>query len=114
MDWGEYTGAVGRWASVLGRTAPHPTEPGRTGRPRLAAVFVEWLMGLPPGWVTDVAGISRSAQLRALGNGVIPAQAATAVTLLLGDVLADQEARSGGDANGGAGAAGNAGWGVAA
>jgi DNA (cytosine-5)-methyltransferase 1 len=99
---------------VLGRPAPHPTEPGRTGRPRLAAVFVEWLMGLPPGWVTDVPGISRSAQLRALGNGVIPAQAATAFTLLLGDVLTDHETHSARDAERGADADGNAGRGVAA
>jgi DNA (cytosine-5)-methyltransferase 1 len=114
VDWGEYTAAIGRWAGVLGRPAPYPTEPGRAGRPRLAAVFVEWLMGLPPGWVTDVPGISRSAQLRALGNGVIPAQAATALTLLLGDVLADPQARSGEDVDGDAGAAGNSRWGVAA
>jgi hypothetical protein len=67
-------------------------------------------MGLPPGWVTDVPGISRSAQLRALGNGVIPAQAATALTLLLADVLIDHETQS----DGGAGAAGNAGCGGAA
>jgi len=89
VEWGEYTAAISRWSSVLGRPAPYPTEPGRTGRPRLAAVFVEWLMGLPQGWVTGVAGVSRTAQLRALGNGVIPAQAATAVTLLLRDALAD-------------------------
>lgn len=89
VEWGEYTAAISRWSSVLGRPAPYPTEPGRTGRPRLAAVFVEWLMGLPQGWVTGVAGVSRTAQLRALGNGVIPAQAATAVTLLLRDALTD-------------------------
>jgi DNA (cytosine-5)-methyltransferase 1 len=114
VDWGPYTAAIRRWQTVLGRPAPHPTEPGRTGRPRLAPVFVEWLMGLPPGWVTDVPGISRSAQLRALGNGVIPAQAATALTLLLGDILTDHETHSDGDADRGAGAEGNAGWGVAA
>lgn len=36
-------------------------------------------MGLPEGHVTDPAiGISRNDQLKALGNGVIPAQAAAA------------------------------------
>ena len=90
VDWGEYAAAVRRWSSVLGRTAPYPTEPGRTGRPRLAAAFVEWLMGLPEGWVTGVA-VSRAAQLRALGNGVVPAQAATAVSLLLRDSLTDDD-----------------------
>jgi len=40
-------------------------------------------MGLPEGWVTDVPGLSRNAQLKALGNGVVPAQAAMALRLLL-------------------------------
>lgn len=40
-------------------------------------------MGLPAGWVTDVPGLSRSAQLKALGNGVVPQQAALALRLLL-------------------------------
>ena len=40
-------------------------------------------MGLPTGHVTNVAGLSRTGQLRALGNGVIPLQAATALRMLL-------------------------------
>jgi len=40
-------------------------------------------MGLPDGWVTG-CGISRSAQLRALGNGVVPQQAAAALRHLIG------------------------------
>jgi DNA (cytosine-5)-methyltransferase 1 len=40
-------------------------------------------MGLPEGWVTDVPGLSRNAQLKALGNGVVPQQAALALSLLL-------------------------------
>ncbi|WP_229323182.1 hypothetical protein [Streptomyces sp. UNOC14_S4] len=36
-------------------------------------------MGLPPGHVTDVPELSRSAQLKALGNGVVPQQAARAL-----------------------------------
>lgn len=39
-------------------------------------------MGLPDGWVTDVP-ISRNAQLKALGNGVVPQQAAAALRYLL-------------------------------
>lgn len=39
-------------------------------------------MGLPPGWVTDV-GLSRTAQLKALGNGVAPQQAVHAIAGLL-------------------------------
>ncbi|WP_282699692.1 hypothetical protein [Streptomyces sp. CC219B] len=49
---------------------------------RLSPVFVEWLMGLPPGHVTDVPGLSRSAQLKALGNGVVPQQATAALRFL--------------------------------
>jgi DNA (cytosine-5)-methyltransferase 1 len=40
------------------------------------------MQGLPEGWVTDVPGLSRNAQLKALGNGVVPQQAALAVRLL--------------------------------
>lgn len=40
-------------------------------------------MGLPEGWVTDVPGLSRKDQLKALGNGVVPQQAAAALRLLL-------------------------------
>ena len=39
-------------------------------------------MGLPAGHVTDVPGLSRTAQLKALGNGVVPQQAAFALRLL--------------------------------
>jgi DNA (cytosine-5)-methyltransferase 1 len=40
-------------------------------------------MGLPAGHVTDVPDLSRNAQLKALGNGVVPQQAALALTTLL-------------------------------
>jgi len=40
------------------------------------------MMGLPAGWVTDVPGLPRNAQLKALGNGVVPQQAAYALRLL--------------------------------
>ncbi|HEX5116318.1 MAG TPA: hypothetical protein VFW65_14075 [Pseudonocardiaceae bacterium] len=53
----------------------------------LAPAFVEWLQGLEPGWVTDLP-LPRTAQLRALGNGVVPHQAAYALGLLLTDLAA--------------------------
>ncbi len=84
VDFGPYAAAIARWEQVLGRPAPPPTEPGTNGRPKLSAHFVEWLMGLPDGWVTGV-GIPRSAQLKALGNGVVPQQAALALAMLDGD-----------------------------
>lgn len=40
-------------------------------------------MGLPAGHVTNVPDLSRNAQLKALGNGVVPQQAALALTILL-------------------------------
>ena len=49
--------------------------------------FVEWMMGLPAGWVTD-SGIPRSAQLKALGNGIVWQQMALALRLLLDDEVA--------------------------
>jgi DNA (cytosine-5)-methyltransferase 1 len=51
----------------------------------LAPAFVEHLMGLAEGWITDLP-LPRTAQLRALGNGVVPQQAAYAVALLLADL----------------------------
>ncbi|MEV6605678.1 DNA cytosine methyltransferase [Kutzneria sp. NPDC051319] len=87
VDWGIYTPAIHRWEQVLGRHTPHPTELGRHGRPVLGPAFVEHLMGLPPGWVTALP-IPRTAQLRALGNGVVPQQAEAAYAALLDD-LAD-------------------------
>jgi DNA (cytosine-5)-methyltransferase 1 len=49
---------------------------------RLNPEFVEYMMGLPNGWVTDV-GLSRSQQLKMLGNGVVPQQAYYALQLLM-------------------------------
>lgn len=88
LAWGPYFAAVHRWERVLGRVAPSPTELSAKGAPRLSPAFVEWLMGLPAGWVTDVPGLSRNEQLKALGNGVVPQQAARALRLLLPDVAA--------------------------
>lgn len=60
---------------MIGRSAPAPT--GEAGR--LDPRFVEWMMGLPAGWVTNVPGLPRNAQLKALGNGVVPLHGATAL-----------------------------------
>ena len=69
-----------RWEQVLGRPAPAPNEPGRNGHPRLSAAFTEWMMGLPAGWVTAVPGVTRSEALKLAGNGVVPQQAAHALS----------------------------------
>ena len=47
---------------------------------KLNALFVEYMMGLPIGWVTDT-GLSRAQQLKMLGNGVVPQQAKLALEL---------------------------------
>jgi len=81
--WGKYEPAIRRWESIVG-PAPAPTEPNRSGNPRLSATFSEWLMGWPSGWVTHPAiGISRNDQLRIIGNGVCPQQATAALHFLL-------------------------------
>jgi len=49
---------------------------------KLNATFVEYMMGLPVGWVTDL-DISRSQQLKLLGNGVVPQQAYKAIEQLI-------------------------------
>jgi DNA (cytosine-5)-methyltransferase 1 len=80
-QWGKYEPAIRRWEAIT-REAPSPTEPGARGNPRLAARFSEWMQGWPLGWVTSVP-ISRSAQLRIIGNGVVPQQAIAALYWLL-------------------------------
>jgi DNA (cytosine-5)-methyltransferase 1 len=84
-DWGKYESAIRRWEEEFGCVAPQPTEPGRNGGVRLSPVFVEWMMGLPEGWVTGL-DIPRTHQLKLLGNGVVPQQAAVAYLELLGVV----------------------------
>ena len=81
-DWGVFTPAIQQW-EALTRVAPTPTETGPKGGQRLSPRFVEWMMGLPVGWVTSVPGISRNDQLKALGNGVVPAQAEAALRYLI-------------------------------
>jgi DNA (cytosine-5)-methyltransferase 1 len=86
--WGIYAAAVRNWEHCLGRAAPAPTESGPKGGQRLSARAVEWMMGLSDGWVTDVPGLGRNEQLKALGNGVVPQQCAAALRLLLPDMAA--------------------------
>ncbi|WP_315298149.1 DNA cytosine methyltransferase [uncultured Actinomyces sp.] len=84
--FGPYAPAIARWEQVTGRQAPPPTNPPRRegGKPQLSARFVEWLMGLPDGHVTGPdLDLSRKQQLRMLGNGVVPQQAALAVSSLI-------------------------------
>lgn len=89
--WGVYAPAIARHEQVCGRPHPEPTQPGGTNRrPLLSARFVEWMMLLPEGYITDVPDLTdhprkskRNAQLSLLGDGVVPAQGAAAFTFLL-------------------------------
>jgi DNA (cytosine-5)-methyltransferase 1 len=80
--WGAYGPAIARWETVVGRPAPAPTVARKGGRRQLSPQFVEWLMGLPAGHVTDVV-TKRGDALRVLGNGVVPQAAALALRRLL-------------------------------
>ena len=80
QTWGVYEPAIHRWERIIGRVAPTPTIEGNK-RDKLNPVFVEWMMGLPEGWVTG-HGLSASQELKMLGNGVVPQQARLALELL--------------------------------
>jgi len=82
-NWGRYEAAVHRWEFTSRYPAPGPVELGPSGKNRLSPSFSEWMMGLVPGWVTGVPRLSRSQQLRILGNGVVPQQAVRALQSLL-------------------------------
>lgn len=87
--WGEYEPAIRRAEQVVGRPAPSPTEPSRTGTARLSARFAEWMQMLPDRWVTDPAiDISQADRLKAIGNGVCPVQAYAALDWLVPVALA--------------------------
>lgn len=78
--WGRYADAIAQWEHITGRHPPAPALLNDTTGPRPAPEFVEWLMGLDPGWVTDpTRALTPNQQITALGNGVLPVQAATAL-----------------------------------
>ena len=84
--WGDYASALARAERATSRTAPDPTEAGPKGGRRLSPRFVEWLMMLPEGYVTAVTGLTRNDALKALGNGVVPPQAAAALRAFIADM----------------------------
>lgn len=92
LRWGDSGPACLAWACILNRDIPPLVvdSPDRCLHPRFAEAraatnpeFIEFLMGLPEGWVTGVPGLARTQQVKALGNGVIPLQAAAALRCLL-------------------------------
>jgi DNA (cytosine-5)-methyltransferase 1 len=74
--WHDYEPSIRRWEHITGRPAPVPAN-----LKGVEPAFVEWIMGLPEGHVTGL-GLSRTAELKMLGNGVVPQQAALALHYL--------------------------------
>ncbi|MGO1699824.1 DNA cytosine methyltransferase [Microbacterium sp. JB110] len=86
--WGRYAHAITRWEHLTGRPAPAPALMNDTSGPRPAPTFVEWLMGLPLGWLTDPRHhLTDNQQITALGNGVVPLQAVSALRELITKAL---------------------------
>lgn len=56
------------------------------------ADFVEWMNGLPAGWVTDVADVEWKDQIHLLGNGVVPQQALLAYRAMLPALFGSEKA----------------------
>lgn len=84
-DFGRFNAAIERWAAVVG-ASPSPREIGPRGGERLSPRFVEWMVGLPAGFVTDVPGLSRNTQLRVLGNIVVPQFAQLMINELMTEI----------------------------
>ena len=80
--WGRYADAITRWEHITGRPAPAPALLNVADGAGPAPEFVEWLMGLPTGWVTDTDQLTQNQQITALGNGVLPLHAVAALRTL--------------------------------
>ena len=76
-----------RQMSKLGRRftsrcqMPMQKPPNALAEDKLNSLFVEYMMGLPVGWVTD-CDLSNAQTMKLLGNGVVPQQAYYALELL--------------------------------
>lgn len=84
--WGEYAPVVSRHEKLVGCSAPAPAVESASGSMRLNPSFVEWVMCLPENWVCH-QGLSRRQELQALGNGVVPPQAAMGIRRAVNSLL---------------------------
>ena len=66
------------------------TVPNTLDQGRLNPKFVEYMMGLPEGWVTN-CDMTTNNQLKLLGNGVVPQQAYYALQLLCDTPIIERE-----------------------
>lgn len=84
LSWQQYGAAVRRWEECTMVAPPCPIAPvGVNGRDEVAPAFLEWMQGLPLGWVSSVPGLDYRDAYRLIGNGVCPPQAAAALSVLL-------------------------------
>ena len=83
LRWGDTAPAILTWAMLTGHNPPPIVGDRNDYRAETTTEFIEFMMGLPPGWVTQVPGLTRNQQVKALGNGVVPQAAAAALTHLL-------------------------------
>lgn len=78
------TGSLEHWANVTGEPYPHPlyttTTPDTEGS--LSLGFVEWMMGLPVGYVSaPTLPLTRAERMHLLQTGTVPLQAAHAAAV---------------------------------
>ncbi len=82
IDWGVYESAIRRWEAIRG-PHPFPAALGPKNGIKPAPEFVEWMMGLPVGWVSGADFLTINEKLKLLGNGVVPSQAEYAIRQLM-------------------------------
>ena len=90
IDWGKYEPAIRRWEAING-PHPFPATLGPKGGIKPAPEFVEWMMALPPGWVSGADFLTINEMLKMLGNGVVPPQAEYAIRQLVSDEDRNEE-----------------------
>jgi C-5 cytosine-specific DNA methylase len=76
--------ALEHWAKVTGEPYPYPiyTTPTHDTQGSATLAFIEWMMGLPVGYVsTPSLPLIRAERLRLLQTGTVPLQAAHAVAV---------------------------------
>lgn len=78
------TSALEHWAKVTGEPYPYPlyTTPMPDTQGSATLAFIEWMMGLPIGYVsTPSLPLTRAERLRLIQTGTVPLQAAHAVAV---------------------------------
>lgn len=78
------TQALDHWAKVTGEPYPYPlyTAPMPGTQGSLSLAFIEWMMGLPVGYVsTPSLPLTRAERMHLLQTGTVPLQAAHAVAV---------------------------------